>query len=267
MNWHTGPLLPFDLETTGPNPNTARIVTAFANAIGWGPGQPWQWLADPGVPIPAGATEVHGITTEQARQDGAPALYVAQAIVEVLVNCAAHNVPVIGHNVAYDLTVIDRECRRHGRDTPPWDRLLVVDTMVLDRHVWKYRKGSRRLTDVAALYGVPIRGDAHDAAADAMAAARIGYRIATIGATPFEDRAPEHTEIKWGKPTQCFEDAVRPADQLHHWQRIWAAEQAESLEAHFRKTDPAAVVDRDWPVRPFPVGWNPTAVDPIEVPA
>jgi DNA polymerase-3 subunit epsilon len=199
-SWHTGPLLPFDLETTGPLPDTARIVTAYAAGLG----DPvlaarvrCEWLADPGIEIPTAATAVHGITTEHARAAGQPAA----------------------------------------------------------------------LVDVAATYGVPIRGDAHDAAADAMAAARIGYRIAQIGATPLADRAPEHAEWKWGKPAQEFEDAVCPAADLHQWQRIWAADQAESLEAHFRKTDPEATVDREWPIRPLPTGWDPTTTDPQEVTA
>jgi DNA polymerase-3 subunit epsilon len=278
-NWHTGPLLPFDLETTGPLPDTARIVTAFAGRLGtwpdtadtWAGDWSHEWLADPGVPIPQAATDVHGITTDHARDNGAPAAHVIDAIAGVLQNAADVGVPVIGHNVSYDLTVVDRECIRHNIEPPDWAGLLVVDTMVLDKHVWKYRKGSRRLTDVAQTYGVPIRGDAHDAAADAMAAARIGYRIAQIGATPFEDRAPEHAELKWGKPAQRFEDAARPAADLHHWQRIWAAEQAESLEEYWRKMakpgETTATVDREWPIRPLPTSWDPTTTDPQEVTA
>jgi len=273
MSWHTGPLLAFDLETTGPLPDTARIVTAYAARIGGPvlPGAPpsSEWLADPGIPIPEGATAVHGITTEHARANGAPAAQVAAGILQTLGYCIAYKVPVIGHNVAFDLTVVDRETRRHGIKPPDWGRLLVIDTLVLDKHVWPYRKGSRKLTDVAALYGVPIRGDAHTAAADALAAARVGHRIATIGATPTEDRDPAHAEWKYGKFSQRFEDAACPAQQLHHWQTIWAAEQAESLERYFRKQPgrESEVVDRHWPIRPAPDGWDPTATDPVEVTA
>jgi DNA polymerase-3 subunit epsilon len=269
--WHTGPLLPFDLETTGPNPNTARIVTAFAGQIRWGAGEHFTWLADPGIEIPAAATAVHGITTEHAQENGDAHAQVVAEVANLIDMAADRGVPVIGHNIAFDLTIVDRECRRCELPVPNWDRLLVVDTQVLDKHVWKYRKGSRRLTDVAQTYGVPIRGDAHDAAADAMAAARIGYRIAQIGATPFEDRAPEHAELKWRKPSQAFEDAVAPAADLHHWQRIWAAEQAESLEEYWRKMakpgETTATVDREWPIRPLPTRWDPTTTDPQEVTA
>jgi DNA polymerase-3 subunit epsilon len=191
-------MLPFDLETTGPLPDTARIVTAYAARIGPWPtdtptkwnGDHWAWLADPGIPIPEAATAVHGITTETAHREGSDAHLVLEEIAEVLDGAITDGAPVIGHNIAYDLTVVDRECIRHNIEPPDWAGLLVIDTMVLDKHVWKYRKGSRRLTDVAQTYGVPIRGDAHDAAADAMAAARIGYRIAQIGATPWKSAHP-----------------------------------------------------------------------------
>jgi DNA polymerase III subunit epsilon len=268
-SWHTGPLLPFDLETTGPLPDTARIVTAFAGYLVHDSGFRREWLADPGIEIPQAATDVHGITTEHARQHGRPAGPVVFEIAALLTDAADKGIPVVGHNVAFDLTIVDRECRRHDVEIPPWDRLLVVDTMVLDKHVWKYRKGSRRLTDVAQTYGVPIRGDAHDAAADAMAAARIGYRIAQIGATPFEDRERAHREIRYGKPAQAFEDAACPARELHHAQIVWAASQAASLEAYFR-TQPGReteVVDREWPIRALPTGWDPTTTDPQEVTA
>jgi DNA polymerase-3 subunit epsilon len=275
-SWHLGPMLALDTETTGPLPDTARIVTAYAARIGPWPtdtptkwnGDHWAWLADPGIPIPEAATAVHGITTETAHREGSDAHLVLEEIAEVLDGAITDGAPVIGHNIAYDLTVVDRECIRHNIEPPDWAGLLVIDTMVLDKHVWKYRKGSRRLTDVAQTYGVPIRGDAHDAAADAMAAARIGYRIAQIGAMTLEERNPEHQLVdRRGQLAQRFEDAVAPADQLHHWQRIWAADQAESLEAYFRKTDPTATVDREWPVRPLPTGWDPTTTDPQEVTA
>ena len=72
--WTELPRATFDLETTGPNPMTARIVTA--SLILLGPDgtelRHGEWLADPGVEIPEEAAAVHGITTEHAREHGAP---------------------------------------------------------------------------------------------------------------------------------------------------------------------------------------------------
>ena len=67
MNWSDGRLLAFDTETTGTDPETARIVSA---ACLWRGGASEaadeEWLVNPGVPIPAEATAIHGITDEMA---------------------------------------------------------------------------------------------------------------------------------------------------------------------------------------------------------
>lgn len=62
------PLVFFDLETTGPEVGVDRIVqfAAVKLAPGWVPQsatrKSWQTLVNPEMPIPAGATKVHGIT-------------------------------------------------------------------------------------------------------------------------------------------------------------------------------------------------------------
>ena len=86
MSWHTGPLLAFDLETTGISTETDRIVSAAAIHLGGGQDtKPHTWLSDvDGHEIPAEATAVHGISTEQARAHGIPAKEVVEDIVYAL---------------------------------------------------------------------------------------------------------------------------------------------------------------------------------------
>jgi DNA polymerase-3 subunit epsilon len=59
----------FDLETTGIDVDSCRIVTAHVGVIG--PRgevvEQRQWLVDPGIEIPTAATLIHGVTTERAR--------------------------------------------------------------------------------------------------------------------------------------------------------------------------------------------------------
>jgi DNA polymerase-3 subunit epsilon len=126
---------------------------------------------------------------------------------------------------AYDLTVITRELARHA--ISPLRIGYVVDPFVLDKQVDKYRKGKRTLTALCDVYRCRIDG-AHDSAHDALAAARVAYRIA-----------------------QLFPASIGRAEleELHRLQIIWFAEQAAGLEAHFRKTDPNARCSREWPVR------------------
>lgn len=61
--WHVGRMVGYDLESTGIDPLTARIVTAAI--VHTAPGQrpsTIQWLLDPGIDIPAEAAAVHGWT-------------------------------------------------------------------------------------------------------------------------------------------------------------------------------------------------------------
>src|SRR4051812_33918584 len=146
MSWHQGTLLAFDTETTGTDPETARIVTAAAVVIDPAEGsvKNEKWLADPGVEIPAEATAVHGITTEYAQKHGLHAVEVAYDLTRFLAEALEAGIPLIAYNGSYDFTVLDRECRRHDvqtlseRCTDDGLTLTVIDPLVIDKHVDKF---------------------------------------------------------------------------------------------------------------------------------
>jgi DNA polymerase-3 subunit epsilon len=233
MGWHRELLIGFDLETTGTDPREARIVTAAVIEVR--AGQPLghrEWLADPGVEIPADAVAVHGISNERATADGRPADQVAEAVADVLVTYWKTGVPVVAYNAAFDLTLLSAELRRHrlpslrdrlgGLDPAP-----VVDPYTIDRWADRYRRGKRNLEAVCEEYGV-VLDSAHDASADALAAARLACAIA--------DRHPKVA-------------ALGPAE-LHRRQIEWYAEWAADFQSFLRrKGDTAAVVDGAWPFR------------------
>jgi len=236
VSWHTGRLCGFDLETTGTDVETDRIVTACAVQVGGGRDtESYTWLADPGIEIPDGAAKVHGITTERARAEGRPAADVVAEVVGTLAGAVADGVPIVAMNAAFDLTMLDREARRHGikpLTDVVGDALRVVDPRVLDKRVDPYRRGSRTLTALCEHYGVRLDG-AHDAAADAVAACRVAWRI-----------AQQYAEI--GRAL---------LDELHDQQTDWAAQQARSLRDYFARTPGkeswADGVRGDWPLVPF----------------
>lgn len=227
--WHQKPLVAVDFETTGIDVETARVVTASIIAIGAEPGQVHEraWLVDPGVEIPAEASAIHGVTTEQARAGGTPAEQAVGEIVgEVL---AAHSTghPLVLYNAAYDLTLLDRESRRHyGVGLP--DLCPVIDPFVIDRHVDRYRKGKRTLSAACEHYNVRLDA-AHTSASDAVSAARVAWRIATV----YPDLA-----------------AMDPAE-LHAAQIAWHAEWAEGFQSYLAKQGEAETVDGSWPLRPY----------------
>lgn len=236
--WFNGPFCGFDLETTGVDVETDRIVTGCVVSCGGGAETLSRtWLADPGVDIPEGAAKVHGITTERARADGRPAIDVVAEVIEALADAAAEGVPIVAMNASFDLTMLDREARRYGvlplADMPDV-QLRVIDPRVLDKQVDKFRRGGRTLTDLCKHYDVPLDG-AHAADADAIAACRVAWRIGTryakVGALSLRE--------------------------LHDAQVGWAREQAESLADYFRKTpgkeEWADGVRTEWPLIPAPV--------------
>ncbi|MGH3745791.1 MAG: exonuclease domain-containing protein [Micromonosporaceae bacterium] len=234
--WHLGPLVAFDTETTGVDVETDRIVTAcVAHIDGTGETPPdvRTWLLDPGVEIPESASAIHGISTERARAEGMTAAVGVELITEALAD-ACVGMPLIIFNAPYDLTLLDRECRRHGLPTlhersTAWG-LDIIDPLVLDRHVVPRRrgKGARKLTALCEVYGVPLV-DAHDAAADALGAARIAWVMAS--------RHPE--------------TAGAPLPELQALQVRAHAEWARDFQEYLRRDDPAAVVDGRWPILPY----------------
>ncbi|WP_103544836.1 3'-5' exonuclease [Streptomyces sp. SM1] len=233
MGWHREPLIGFDLETTGTDPREARIVTGAVIEVRAGePTGRREWLADPGVPIPADAVAVHGISTERATAEGRPADQVADAIAAVLTDHWKAGVPVVAYNAAFDLTLLSAELRRYGLPSLR-DRLggigpaPVIDPYTIDRAVDRYRRGKRNLEAVCAEYGV-VLDSAHDATADALAAARLACAIA--------DRHPKV--------------AALGSAELHLRQIEWYAEWAADFQDFLRrKGDTAAVIDGTWPLR------------------
>ncbi|WP_185203825.1 3'-5' exonuclease [Glaciihabitans sp. INWT7] len=217
----------FDLETTGIDTETSRIVSAYVGVVdAQGMPKGVSWLADPGVEIPAQAAAVHGITTERARAEGRDAAEVVAEIVAVLRALLAQGVPIVIYNAAYDLTLLNRECLRYGIE-PLDDPLPIIDPLVIDRAMDRYRKGKRTLEVAAEYYGVELM-DAHDAQADAVAAGRVAQAIA-----------------------RKYSDTLgQDATLVHTNQVTWAADSATSFQDYMRRTkDPAFVADGAWPQR------------------
>lgn len=261
MSWHLGRLCAFDLETTGVDVETDRIVTATVIGLGGGRDtEPRTWLADPGVEIPEGAAKVHGITTERAGSEGRPAADVVEEITATLAAAFVPGVALVGHNIGgYDLTLLDRECRRHGLKTlserrPDGQIWPVLDTSVLDKQVLPFRRrvsetqGARQLITLASVYGLGWDAyHAHGCEYDALQAARVAWRIEHLAHMPRE-QWPDH--IRSERTALFHQLAGLNLEELHHAQITWAAEQAAGLQSHFRKTHPDAVVDGSWPLRP-----------------
>ncbi|MGW0119245.1 exonuclease domain-containing protein [Streptomyces sp. NPDC003327] len=233
-HWYEGPLAAFDTETTGVDVEEDRIVSAALVVQDTAGARPrvTRWLVNPGIPVPEGATAVHGLTNDHLQRNGRWPAPVMEEVARALAEQIAAGRPLVVMNAPFDLTILDRELRRHrasslGRylESSP---LCVLDPRVLDKHLDRYRKGRRTLTDLCAHYEVEL-GAAHDAAADATAALEVVRAVARRFSARLERLTPA---------------------ELHTLQAVWHAAQARGLQAWFARQGTPELVDPAWPLRP-----------------
>ena len=233
MSWALGPQAGYDLETDSPDPEDARIITATVlRAEGDQLIDSQPWLLQTERPIPEGAFKVHGISTDFANANGAERELAIEEITTHLQTIFITGTPVVGFNVSFDFTILDRECRRVGIPTLT-DRLgripsPVIDPHVIDKAADKYRKGKRTLGATCEFYEIELE-NAHDAAADALGAVRLAQAIAA--------KYPEIGDAS--------------LESLHRWQVGWRAKQMASLEAvHKSQGKASGDYNGSWPLRP-----------------
>lgn len=205
----------FDLETTGLDLRQSRIVTACVAEIdsdGSVLGST-EWLADPEIDIPQIAAAVHGVTTEIARRDGRNAKEVVSEIIESLRSVLAKGIPVVAYNASYDFSILYYEALRHGLK-PLEQELLVVDPLVLDKTLDRYRKGKRNLESSAELFGIAL-DNAHNATADAVAAGRIAQHLARTYRTELNLELSElhQRQVEWSKAIDLSYATWRKANE------------------------------------------------------
>ena len=147
-------------------------------------------------------------------------------IVDELRSQLSAGLPVVVYNAPYDLSLLRFEAERHSV-APLVDPAPVIDPLVIDKAVDRYRKGKRTLEAAAAHYGVSLDG-AHDAGVDAIAAGHVARAIVDAHA----DKLPA------------------TLNDLHAQQAVWHEQQASSFEDYMRtQRDQHFTADRGWPVR------------------
>ena len=157
------PLVFFDLETTGVDPQSDKIVEIAALRVEPdGSREDRCRRVNPGRPIPPGATAVHGIRDEDVREEP-PFRSIARGLLDWI-----GDADLAGFNVArFDLILLERELREAGLDLGLAGR-RVVDAMTLF-----HRKERRDLTAAVRFYLDRDHEDAHSALGDVLATAEI----------------------------------------------------------------------------------------------
>lgn len=224
---YTWPMCALDTETTGVDSFTDRVVTcSMIYDDGKGNQTERDWLINPGIEIPEGASNVHGITTEKAQAEGITPQEGLRQIAESMIPMIDAGVPLVIYNAPYDLTLLLAEFERYGISfSHEFNR--VIDPYVIDKAIDKFRKGKRTLTITAEHYGYDLGDSAHAADADNKAAIHVARAVIQKGFT--DDSSIE---------------------EIHETQIHWKAEQSASFQAYLRRTkEPDAVIDGQWPVR------------------
>lgn len=236
--WHQGRMVAFDCETTGVDVFADRIVTAAVVHVT--PGErprSLTWVIDPGCEIPTEASDIHGWTIDRVRAHP-KVRQPAQAIYEIAGQVAlamSVGVPLVAFHAAFDLSLLEAECQRHGVDTltkrlAPKGVRGVVDPFVIDRAKDPYRKGKRVLAAQCTHYGVMLPG-AHSADVDALASVRLIGRLVA--------KYPELARMSLTK--------------LHAEQVVWHRDRQESFANYLRrKGEPTDDVSTEWPLRSAP---------------
>lgn len=177
LPWHQQPIVVWDVETTGVDPETDRIVQVAAAYFEGGKlVRAASSLANPGRDIPEAAAAVHGITAEMVADAPEPKSAIGRVCDEVLCCYTSEKAWGAAYNAGFDRDFLLRaddglnaEQPSLNPEGPPW-----LDPLVVVRAFGKFWKGPGRhkLTAVCEKWGIAL-DNAHDAKADAIAAGRV----------------------------------------------------------------------------------------------
>jgi DNA polymerase-3 subunit epsilon len=174
-SWHSMTWLCIDSETTGLDPKSDRLVELAAVEFRQGEvGRRMGMLLNPGMPIPAGASAVHGISDADVA-DCPPFAEVAERFLDHVSKAEV----LVGYNWPFDAAFLETACG--ARWTEAIAGKPIIDALVLVRfdEVGRFWKGPGRhkLDAVAERLGVPREGKAHRASSDCVLTCRVLWQL------------------------------------------------------------------------------------------
>ena len=177
QDWTTCAIASVDVETTGLDPSTDRVIEiAIIHMRDGEITDRWSSLVDPGCPIPEEVTRITGLKGSDI--EGAPSF--ADIKDEVEARLAGH--VFVAYNLDFDRAFIKNELERAGGT---WKEVPYLDPLIFARELHR-NQGSKRLVSVAERMGIEI-GQAHRAEDDAVAAGHVLYKFAPQLPASLED--------------------------------------------------------------------------------
>lgn len=191
----------WDVESTGVDITQDRILTAYAQirTIDGRTTREQHWTLNPGVEVPKGASDVHGMTTEWIQEHGTDHRAGINGIYMFLSDAVRDGIPVVGYNNSYDLGILAHEVKRHFNfdmsDTIGANGVF-FDPLVYDRAMDKFRKGGRKLMQVAAHYGIKIdESRLHEAEYDVILTAKLAWIL--LQKSPYTLAELQSLQVMW----------------------------------------------------------------------
>ncbi len=217
----------FDIESSGIDVFNDRIVQ-FVMSLADRDGNVLntrEWILNPGIPIPEEASAIHGHTDSFVAEHGrAPEDVLPEIVHEFEMQ---RDLVIVAYNLSFDLSMLVAEIDRHlGDGEAFWATMQhahFFDPLVADRGFDRYRRGKRKLVNVAEHYAiVSSEENYHNALFDVEVTARVAAAV----------------ERKFGLPT------VEEQKEMHV---VWA----DSFEQFIRRAqeDPSIEISREWPIR------------------
>jgi len=215
--WHARDWLVLDTETTGLDTDTIGIVEL--GCVIFRQGEPTDYassvLVNPGMPIPAEASAIHGITDEMV----ADAVSIDAVGAELLQVIDEVDVLLAYNGLGYDFPLLSRlvpgfrdACKalvaRGG---------CILDPLTVVREAGRYwrGKGRHKLTAVRDRLGLPVEEE-HRALGDCLTAGRVLWQLR--GELPEEPRAAQ----RW-----CVERKKEQDERFAAWIASQKAKEAD----------------------------------------
>jgi DNA polymerase-3 subunit epsilon len=157
------PLVFFDLETTGTDRFTDRIVEVSAMRLEPGGGYSiLEERVNPGIRIPRESTAIHGISDADVKDS--PRFAEVIPSLEIFLSGA----DLAGYNIrTFDVPVLQKEYERAGNE------LRLEGRRIIDAQVIFFRKEPRDLSSALRFFAGREHKNAHSSLADVIAAAEV----------------------------------------------------------------------------------------------
>lgn len=208
-----------DTETTGLDAARARMLQLGAIRLTKGriAEDTLVQLVNPGVPIPTETIEVHGITDGMVKD--APSFAQVHAELDRFLGKDV----LIGHNVGFDLAILQSECRHAGLR---WTERPMLDTRLL-AEICLPNFGGYSLDKLATQFGIHTT-HRHDALADARMTAELylallpllrQHDIRTLGAAENACRQltsvlENYQRIGWHEPVRSSSSSAEALERI-----------------------------------------------------